>query len=90
MDVYMFGLLSKGSLVSMAGIDFGSQTIKGRHHQADVPAKVHPSVSVAEIPMPRGTLVDYQLQDIERVSRSPAQSLAQAARARVARTWPRP
>ena len=28
MDVYMFGLLSKGSLLSLAGIDFGSQTIK--------------------------------------------------------------
>ena len=62
----------------MAGIDFGSQTIKavtinGRPGRCT-------SVSVAEIPMPRGTLVDYQLQDIERVSQS-LKSL-QAARAR--------
>nr|WP_269745134.1 PilM family type IVa pilus assembly protein TapM [Aeromonas tecta] len=52
----------------MAGIDFGSQTIKavtlsGRS------GKPHLE-SVAEIAMPKGTLVDYQLQDIERVSQS--------------------
>jgi type IV pilus assembly protein PilM len=68
MDVYMFGLLSKGSLVSLAGIDFGSQTIKAVTISGR-PGKVHLG-SVAEIPMPRGTLVDYQLQDIERVSQS--------------------
>ncbi|MGY3941618.1 PilM family type IVa pilus assembly protein TapM [Aeromonas tecta] len=64
----MFGLFSKGSLLSLAGIDFGSQTIKavtlsGRS------GKPHLE-SVAEIAMPKGTLVDYQLQDIERVSQS--------------------
>lgn len=64
----MFGLLSKGSLVSLAGIDFGSQTIKAVTISGR-PGKVHLG-SVAEIPMPRGTLVDYQLQDIERVSQS--------------------
>ena len=64
----MFGLLSKGSLVSMAGIDFGSQTIKAVTISGR-PGKVHLG-SVAEIPMPKGTLVDYQLQDIERVGQS--------------------
>jgi type IV pilus assembly protein PilM len=63
----MFGLLSKGSLVS-SGIDFGSRTIKAVTISGR-PGKVHLG-SVAEIPMPRGTLVDYQLQDIERVSQS--------------------
>lgn len=67
MDVYMFGLLSKGSLLSLAGIDFGSQTIKAVTLSGR-PGKVHLE-SVAEIPMPKGTLVDYQLQDIERVGR---------------------
>ncbi|WP_043762122.1 PilM family type IVa pilus assembly protein TapM [Aeromonas taiwanensis] len=64
----MFGLLSKGSLLSLAGIDFGSQTIKAVTISGR-PGKVHLG-SVAEIPMPRGTLVDYQLQDIERVGQS--------------------
>ena len=68
MDVYMFGLLSKGSLLSLAGIDFGSQTIKAVTLSGR-PGKVHLE-SVAEIPMPKGTLVDYQLQDIERVGQS--------------------
>ncbi|WP_219590342.1 PilM family type IVa pilus assembly protein TapM [Aeromonas salmonicida] len=68
MDVYMFGLFNKGSLLPLAGIDFGSQTIKavtitGR------PGKLHLE-SVAEVVTPKGTLVDYQLQDIERVSQS--------------------
>lgn len=64
----MFGLFSKGSLLSLAGIDFGSQTIKAVTLSGR-PGKVHLE-SVAEIPMPKGTLVDYQLQDIERVSQS--------------------
>ena len=64
----MFGLLSKGSLLSLAGIDFGSQTIKAVTLSGR-PGKVHLE-SVAEIPMPKGTLVDYQLQDIERVGQS--------------------
>lgn len=64
----MFGLFNKGSLLPLAGIDFGSQTIKavtitGR------PGKLHLE-SVAEVATPKGTLVDYQLQDIERVSQS--------------------
>ncbi len=64
----MFGLFSKGSLLPLAGIDFGSQSIKavtltGR------PGKVQLE-SIAEIPMPKGMLVDYQLQDIEKVSQS--------------------
>lgn len=64
----MFGLFSKGSLLFLAGIDFGSQTIKAVTLSGR-PGKVHLE-SVAEIPMPKGTLVDYQLQDIERVSQS--------------------
>ncbi|MGY6038657.1 PilM family type IVa pilus assembly protein TapM [Aeromonas sp. AE23HZ002T15] len=64
----MFGLFSKGSLLSLAGIDFGSQTIKAVTLSGR-PGKLHLE-SVAEIPMPKGTLVDYQLQDIERVSQS--------------------
>lgn len=52
----------------MAGIDFGSQTIKAVTLSGR-PGKVHLE-SVAEIAMPKGTLVDYQLQDIERVSQS--------------------
>ena len=64
----MFGLFNKGSLLPLAGVDFGSQTIKavtitGR------PGKLHLE-SVAEVATPKGTLVDYQLQDIERVSQS--------------------
>ncbi len=64
----MFGLFNKGSLLPLAGIDFGSQTIKavtitGR------PGKLHLE-SVAEVATPKGTLVDYQLQDIERVGQS--------------------
>ncbi|MGY3902279.1 PilM family type IVa pilus assembly protein TapM [Aeromonas lusitana] len=64
----MFGLFSKGSLLSLAGIDFGSQTIKAVTLSGR-PGKLHLE-SVAEIAMPKGTLVDYQLQDIERVSQS--------------------
>ncbi|MGY3884430.1 MULTISPECIES: PilM family type IVa pilus assembly protein TapM [Aeromonas] len=64
----MFGLFSKGSLLSLAGIDFGSQTIKAVTLSGR-PGKVHLE-SVAEIATPKGTLVDYQLQDIERVSQS--------------------
>ena len=64
----MFGLFKERSLHSLVGIDFGSQTIKavtitGR------PGKVR-FESVAEVVTPKGTLVDYQLQDIERVSQS--------------------
>ncbi|PKQ74922.1 pilus assembly protein PilM [Aeromonas sobria] len=68
MDVYMFGLFNKGSLLPLVGIDFGSQTIKAVTLSGR-PGKLHLE-SVADIPTPKGTLVDYQLQDIERVSQS--------------------
>ncbi|MCW0505046.1 PilM family type IVa pilus assembly protein TapM [Aeromonas piscicola] len=68
MDVYMFGLFNKGSLLPLAGIDFGSQSIKAVTI-AGRPGKLH-FESVAEVATPKGTLVDYQLQDIERVSQS--------------------
>lgn len=64
----MFGLFNKGSLLPLVGIDFGSQTIKAVTLSGR-PGKLHLE-SVADIPTPKGTLVDYQLQDIERVSQS--------------------
>ncbi|WAG06955.1 PilM family type IVa pilus assembly protein TapM [Aeromonas jandaei] len=68
MDVYMFGLFNKGSLLPLVGVDFGSQTIKAVTLSGR-PGKLHID-SVADIVTPKGTLVDYQLQDIERVSQS--------------------
>ena len=59
MDVYMFGLFNKGSLLPLVGIDFGSQTIKAVTLSGR-PGKLHLE-SVADIPTPKGTLVDYQL-----------------------------
>ena len=64
----MFGLFNKGSLLPLVGIDFGSQTIKAVTLSGR-PGKLHLE-SVADIATPKGTLVDYQLQDIERVSQS--------------------
>lgn len=64
----MFGLFNKGSLLPLVGIDFGSQTIKAVTLSGR-PGKLHLE-SVADVPTPKGTLVDYQLQDIERVSQS--------------------
>ncbi|MFB2864172.1 PilM family type IVa pilus assembly protein TapM [Aeromonas sp. MdU4] len=64
----MFGLLNKGSLLPLVGIDFGSQTIKAVALSGR-PGKLHLD-AVADIATPKGTLVDYQLQDIERVSQS--------------------
>ena len=64
----MFGLFNKGSLLPLMGIDFGSQTIKAVTLSGR-PGKLHLE-SVADIATPKGTLVDYQLQDIERISQS--------------------
>lgn len=64
----MFGLFSKGSLLPLVGVDFGNQTIKAVTISGR-PGKLHID-AVADIVTPKGTLVDYQLQDIERVSQS--------------------
>lgn len=64
----MFGLFNKKSLLPLVGIDFGSQTIKAVTLSGR-PGKLHLE-SIADIATPKGTFVDYQLQDIERVSQS--------------------
>ena len=64
----MFGLFSKGSLLPLAGIDFGSQSIKAVTLSGR-PDKLHID-SVVDTPTPKGSMVDYQLQDIERVIQS--------------------
>ncbi len=62
------GYLIRDPSSPLAGIDFGSQTIKAVTLSGR-PGKLHIE-SVAEVVTPKGTLVDYQLQDIERVSPS--------------------
>ncbi|MGL5661746.1 MAG: type IV pilus assembly protein PilM [Aeromonas sp.] len=64
----MFGLLNNGSLLPLVGIDFGSQTIKAMTLTGHL-GKLHIG-SVVDIATPNGTLLDYQLQDIERVSQA--------------------
>ncbi|PJG60726.1 type IV pilus assembly protein PilM [Aeromonas cavernicola] len=64
----MFGLFKQDALLPLMGVDFGSQTIKAVTLSGCVDQFYIDSV--AEIATPKGGLVDYQLQDIERVSQS--------------------
>jgi type IV pilus assembly protein PilM len=68
MDVYMVGLFKNGTLIPMIGVDFGSQSLKAvtLHGSASKPRLE----SIADVQMPKGALIDYQVQDIERVSQS--------------------
>ena len=64
----MFGFTNQGSLFPMIGIDFGSQTIKavvisGRPGRFQIDACI-------EVLTPKGSLVDYQMQDVEKISQS--------------------
>jgi len=69
----MFGLMSQGHLTPMIGVDFGSQTIKavvvsGR------PGKFHIE-ACAEVATPKGSIQDYHLHDIEKVTQAIKQLL---------------
>ena len=64
----MFGFAQQGNLFPVVGIDFGSQTIKavvisGKSGRFQIDACV-------EVLTPKGCLVDYQMQDVERISQS--------------------
>ena len=64
----MLGLSNQGSLYPMIGVDFGSQTIKavvisGKPGRFQIDACI-------EVLTPKGCLVDYQMQDVERISQS--------------------
>ena len=64
----MFGFTNQGSLFPMIGIDFGSQTIKavvisGKPGRFQIDACI-------EVLTPKGSLVDYQMQDVEKISQS--------------------
>ncbi len=64
----MFGIKQQGKLVPMIGIDFGSQTIKavvvgGQPGQFRVEG-------CAEVATPKGSIQDYQLQDIDKISQA--------------------
>lgn len=64
----MFGFLNQGSLYSMVGVDFGSQTIKavvisGKAGRFQIDACI-------EVQTPKGSLIDYQMQDVEKISQS--------------------
>ncbi|MFM4702048.1 type IV pilus assembly protein PilM [Aeromonas bivalvium] len=64
----MVGLFKKGTLVPLIGVDFGSQSIKAVTLNGSA---ARPRLeSVADVPMPKGALIDYQVQDIERVSQA--------------------
>lgn len=64
----MFGFAHQGSMYPVVGIDFGSQTIKavvisGKPGRFQIDACI-------EVLTPKGCLVDYQMQDVERISQS--------------------
>ncbi|MGN1394603.1 MAG: type IV pilus assembly protein PilM [Succinivibrionaceae bacterium] len=61
----MAGMKNKGNLYNLLGVDFGSQSIKavaisGRSDNYQI-------VGVAEVPTPKGSISDYQIQDMEKV-----------------------
>ncbi len=69
----MLGLRNQGSLFSMVGVDFGCQTIKavmvsGKPGRYQIDACV-------EVATPKGAIVDFQLQDIEKASQAIKQLL---------------
>jgi len=69
----MLGLRKQGSLFSMVGVDFGCQTIKavmvsGKPGRYQIDACV-------EVATPKGAVVDFQLQDIEKASQAIKQLL---------------
>lgn len=64
----MVGLFKKGTLIPLIGVDFGSQSIKAVTLNGSA---ARPRLeSVADVPMPKGALIDYQVQDIERAGQS--------------------
>lgn len=61
----MAGMKNKGNLYSLLGVDFGSQSIKavaitGKSSNFQITA-------VAEVPTPKGSIVDYQINDMDKV-----------------------
>ena len=61
----MAGMKNKGNLYPVLGVDFGSQSIKavaisGKPNDVKITA-------VAEVPTPKGSIVDYQIHDMEKV-----------------------
>lgn len=61
----MIALFREGSLVPMLGVDFGTHSVKGVILAGR--AGKFAIEGAADGPMPKGVLVDYQLQDIEKV-----------------------
>ena len=64
-DANMAGMKNKGFLYPLVGVDFGSQSIKavaisGRANNFEI-------IGLAEVPTPKGTIVDYQIIDIDKV-----------------------
>ena len=64
-DANMAGMKNKGNLYPLLGVDFGSQSIKAVAITGK-PGNVQ-ITSVAEVPTPKGSIVDYQINDIEKV-----------------------
>lgn len=69
----MFGFMSQGHLTPMIGVDFGSQTIKavvvsGRPGKFQIDA-------CAEVATPKGSIQDYHLHDIDKVTQAIKQLL---------------
>ncbi len=65
-DANMAGMKSKGVLYSLLGVDFGSQSIKAVAISGK--SKDFKITAVAEVPTPKGAIVDYQINDIEKVT----------------------
>ena len=62
----MAGMKSKGVLYPLLGVDFGSQSIKAVAISGK--AKDYKITAVAEVPTPKGAIVDYQINDIDKVT----------------------
>lgn len=61
----MAGMKNKGTLYNLLGVDFGSQTIKAVAISGK--AGSYQINGVAEVPTPKGAIVDYQIMDMEKV-----------------------
>lgn len=69
----MLGFIKKSTITPMLGVDFGSNTIKAVAVSGD-----NQNFSIdawAEIATPKGTIRDFQLQDVDKISQSIKQLL---------------
>ncbi len=64
-DANMAGMKNKGFLYPLLGVDFGSQSIKAVAISGK--AKDFKITAVAEVPTPKGAIVDYQINDVDKV-----------------------